>query len=59
MSFVGSAREGATRVGPATGRRLDVPVVDIWRFQGGPSVDYPLSFNLLDVLGQLGAASAP
>jgi len=48
--------ELASGVVPATGRRLDVSAVDIWRFQDGVIVDYHLYFNLLDFLGQLGLA---
>ncbi len=37
-----------------TGRQIDVPAVDFWRFDDGMIVDYRLYFDRLDFLGQLG-----
>jgi len=41
---------------PPTGRRVDVPAADFWRFSDGLIVEYRLYFNLVDFLGQLGLA---
>jgi predicted ester cyclase len=39
---------------PPTGRRIDVPAADFWKFADGLIVEYHLYFNLFDFLSQLG-----
>jgi predicted ester cyclase len=37
-----------------TGRRVDVPAIDIWRFAGGRVIDYHLYFDRVEFFTQLG-----
>lgn len=37
-----------------TGRRIDMPAVDVWRFAGDRVVDYRLYFDRVDFFTQLG-----
>lgn len=42
---------------PPTGRSVNVPAVDVWRFENGLIAAYHLYFDRLDLFGQLGIAA--
>jgi ketosteroid isomerase-like protein len=44
---------------PATGRRAEIPYVDIFRVRDGRAVSHHVYFDLAGLMAQLGATAAP
>jgi steroid delta-isomerase-like uncharacterized protein len=56
--FTGT-HEGPWRGLPATGRKVDFPMLVIFRFEGAAMMGERIFFDLLTMLGQLGVARDP
>ncbi len=56
--FTGTHR-GAFMGVPATGKKVKVPYIDLWRFQGGKAVENWVQMDLLGLMQQLGVLPTP